>query len=137
MREMITYLTFNGNARQAMEFYKECLGGELFMMPFSEAPGDFPKEAKDRIMHATLRNGAVALMASDAMPGMPFQQGTNFSISVIPESVEEEEKLFTAVAKNGKITMPLQDTFWGAHFGMVTDQFGIQWMFNLEKGKDG
>jgi len=137
MREMITYLTFNGNARQAMEFYKECLGGELFMMPFSEAPGDFPKEAKDRIMHATLRNGAVALMASDAMPGMPFQQGTNFSISVVPESVEEEEKLFTAVAKNGKITMPLQDTFWGAHFGMVTDQFGIQWMFNLEKGKDG
>lgn len=137
MREMITYLTFNGNARQAMEFYKECLGGELFMMPFSEAPGDFPKEAKDRIMHATLRNGAVALMASDAMPGMPFQQGTNFSISVVPESVEEEEKLFTAVAKNGKITMPLQDTFWGAHFGMVTDQFGIQWMFNLEKGKNG
>jgi len=134
---MITYLTFNGNARQAMEFYKECLGGELFMMPFSEAPGDFPKEAKDRIMHATLRNGAVALMASDAMPGMPFQQGTNFSISVVPESVEEEEKLFTAVAKNGKITMPLQDTFWGAHFGMVTDQFGIQWMFNLEKGKNG
>ena len=135
MKEIITYLNFDGNCREAMKFYEKCLGGELHMMPFSEAPGDFPKEAKDRTMHATLRNGSAALMASDIMPGMHFEQGHNFSICLQPLTVEETEKLFTALSEKGKVTMPLQDTFWGARFGMVTDQFGVNWMFNFEKPK--
>jgi len=72
------------------------------------------------------------LMASDTMPGMPFQQGNNFSVSVSCESLQEIERLFTAIGVNGKVTMQLQDTFWGARFGMLTDQFGIHWMFNFE-----
>jgi len=69
------------------------------------------------------------------MPGSPFKQGTNFSICLNPESLAEAEKVFSALAEKGKVTMPLQDTFWGARFGMLTDQFGINWMFNFEKPK--
>jgi PhnB protein len=112
-------------------------GGELFLMPFSEAPGDFPKEAKDRIIHAALAKGPANLMASDTMPGMPFQPGNNFSVAIGCESLEEIERLFVALGEKGKVTMPLQDTFWGAHFGTLTDQFGINWMFNFPKPKQG
>jgi len=129
-------LNFNGNCREAMKFYQRCLGGELSIMPFSEAPGDFPKEAKDRVMHARVtKDGTTLLMASDTMPGSNFVQGTNFSISIDCQSAEETDRLFNAFSENGKITMPLQDAFWGARFGILRDQFGINWMFNFEKPK--
>ena len=133
MKEIVTYLNFDGNCRDAMRFYERCLGGELQMMPFAEGPRDIPKEAKDRIMHAKLTKGTTVLMASDIMPGMQFQQGTNFSLCVATENLEETEKLFAALGEGGRVTMPLQDTFWGARFGMLTDQFGINWMLNFEK----
>jgi len=136
MKHVTTYLNFNGNCRPAMEFYKKCLGGQLEMMPFSQMPdhGDLPKEAQNLVMHARLsHNGAPLLMASDTMPGMPFHLGNNFYVSVHCESQEEVERHFAALGENGKVQMPLQDTFWGSHFGMLTDQFGIQWMFNFDK----
>jgi len=136
MKAIVTYLNFNGNCREAMKFYQRCLGGELSIMPFSEAPGDFPKEAKDRVMHARVtKDGTTLLMASDTMPGSNFVQGTNFSISIDCQSAEETDQLFNAFSENGKITMPLQDAFWGARFGILRDQFGINWMFNFEKPK--
>jgi PhnB protein len=135
MKEIITYLNFDGNCREAMKFYERCLGGELQLMPFSEVPGDLPKEAKDRIIHARLAKGSAVIMASDTMPGTHFQQGNNFSICLNCESLEETERFFSALGEKGKVTMPLQDTFWGARFGMLTDQFGVNWMFNFEKPK--
>ena len=136
MKAIVTYLNFNGNCREVMKFYQRCLGGELSIMPFSEAPGDFPKEAKDRVMHARVtKDGTTLLMASDTMPGSNFVQGTNFSISIDCQSAEETDRLFNAFSENGKITMPLQDAFWGARFGILRDQFGINWMFNFEKPK--
>ena len=136
MKAIVTYLNFDGNCREAMKFYQRCLGGELSIMPFSEAPGDFPKEAKDRVMHARVtKDGTTLLMASDTMPGSNFVQGTNFSISIDCQSAEETDRLFNAFSENGKITMPLQDAFWGARFGILRDQFGINWMFNFEKPK--
>ena len=136
MKAIVAYLNFDGNCREAMKFYQRCLGGELSIMPFSEAPGDFPKEAKDRVMHARVtKEGTALLMASDTMPGSNFVQGTNFSISIDCQSAEETDRLFTAFSEKGKITMPLQDAFWGARFGMLRDQFGINWMFNFEKPK--
>jgi PhnB protein len=107
------------------------------MMPFSEMPGDYPKEARDRVMHSRITKGdAVLLMASDTMPGHGFTLGTNFSVSVHCESQEEIDRLFAAFSEKAKkITMPLQDAFWGARFGMLTDQFGVNWMFNFEKPK--
>ncbi len=134
MKDINAYLNFNGNCREAMKFYEECLGGELQMMPFSEAPNT-PPEAKDRVMHARLAKGAAVLMASDTMPGMPFQPGNNFWVSVNCESRDEIERVFAALSEKGKVTMPLQDAFWGARFGMLTDQFGVNWMFNFEQPK--
>ncbi len=135
MKEIATYLNFDGNCREAMTFYKECLGAELHLMPFSEMPGDHPPESKHRIMHARLAKGAMAIMASDTMPGMPLHQGNNFSISIQCDSQHEIDSFFAALSEGGKVTMPLQDQFWGARFGMVTDRFGIQWMFNFEHPK--
>jgi PhnB protein len=137
MREMITYLTFDGNCREAMEFYGKCLGAHLELMPFSDGPGGAPGGAKDRIMHARLTKGSAKLMASDTMPGMPFQQGTNFSISIDCESAAEIDQLFAALGEKGKATMQPQDTFWGAYFGMLTDQFGVNWMLNFDKPQQG
>jgi PhnB protein len=117
-----------------MKFYERCFGGELTLMPFSESPGDFPPEAKNRVMHARLAKGSsVVLMASDIMPGQPFAQGSNFFIMVPCESVEEIDRLFNALSEKGQILMPLSDTFWAARFGMVKDQFGVSWMLNFEK----
>lgn len=137
MKGITTYLMFDGNCREAMTFYKECLGAELYLMPYSEAPGHHPEEANDRIIHASLQKGAAALMASDTPPEMPSQQGNNFSVSLDCESLDEIERLFAAFSKNGKVTMALNDTFWGARFGMLTDQFGINWMFNFQQPKQG
>jgi PhnB protein len=137
MKEITTYLNFDGNCGEAMKFYERCFGDELFIMPFSEAPCDSPADAKTRIAHASvLKNGKPVLMASDTLPGMPFQAGNNFSVMVQCESSEEVEKLFTAIGEGGKVTMSVQDTFWGARFGMVSDQFGINWMFNFEKPRE-
>ena len=134
MKAVVTYLNFDGNCKTAMTFYNRCLGGELAIMPFSEAPGDIPKEAKDRVMHARItKNAATLVMASDTQPGHPFRPGSNFSISIDCESQDEIDRLFRAFSENAKITMPLQDAFWGARFGMLTDQFGVNWMFNFDK----
>jgi PhnB protein len=139
MKHLITYLTFAGNCKQAMEFYSKCLGVELFVMPFSDAPG-MPEGAKslDRTMHAALKRGnEIFLMSSDTMPGMPLQAGTNFSVTVQCESNAEAETIFAALGENGTVTMPLQSTFWAERFGMLKDQFGIQWMINSEAPKQG
>ena len=88
MKEINAYLIFNGNCREAMTFYQKCLGADLHMLPFSESPGgNVSEEAKDRIMHARLQKGPTVLMASDNMPGMPFQQGSNFFVTLNCESV--------------------------------------------------
>lgn len=140
MKQLNTYLTFDGNCREAMKFYADCLGGELQVMSFGDMPPqegcpNLTPEMKERTMHAAITKGPVLLMASDSMPGMPFKAGNNFSISIPCESMEEIQGLFASIGQNGKVTMPLQDTFWGAHFGMLTDQFGINWMFNFEKAR--
>lgn len=74
MNALTTYLNFDGNTREALTFYEQCLGGELYLMPFSEVQFDYPKEAKDRFMHARLKAGPLVLMASDTLPGMPFRR---------------------------------------------------------------
>jgi PhnB protein len=133
MKEFTTYLIFDGNCRDAMTFYKKCLDAELNIIPFSQAPTPMPADAGERTMHARLSKGTGAIMASDNMPGMPFTLGNNFSISIDCDTAEEIDKLFNALGENGKVTMPLQKTFWAARFGMLTDQFGINWMFNLNE----
>ncbi len=130
MKAIQPYLTFNGNCREAMEFYAQALGGKLEMTTYAEAPGAPMADAANRIMHARITDGDAVLMASDMPPGKTELPVSGFSLSVICESREEEERLFAAMSEGGNVTMPLQDTFWGAHFGMLHDKFGIRWMFD-------
>ena len=83
-------------------------------------------------MHAHLQGGSAVLMASDTMPGHPLRQGSNIHINVDCDTVEEIERLFKAFSEGANVTMPLADQFWGAKFGMLTDKFGVNWMFNCE-----
>ena len=133
MNGINAYLNFNGNCREAMEFYHRCLGGDLQLMPFSGSPMKVPEGAGNLIIHARLEAQGGVLMASDMMPGMPYQPGNNFWVSVSVPEPQTIEKLFAAFSANAKVSMPLQETFWASRFGMLTDQFGVNWMFNCEK----
>jgi len=131
MKTVNTYLSFDGNCRQAMSFYQECLGAELQLNPYPDTTGQPSTDPAAKIMHAQLvRGGAPVLMASDTHQAGSLRPGNNFSVSIDCESLDEIERLFTALSRSGEIRMPLTDAPWGARFGMLTDQFGIQWMFN-------
>jgi PhnB protein len=134
MKQFVTYLNFENNCRDAMQFYAKGLAADLQLMTYGDMPGHTPEDSpmKDLIMHARLTKGSATLMASDRPPGKPINPGNNFAVSVDCESMEEIQRVFAALAEKGKVTMPLQDQFWGAHFGMLEDQFGIHWMFNYD-----
>lgn len=141
MVKLNTYINFKGNTEEAFNFYRSVFGGEFSElmrwkdMPKSEGCEDMnlSEEDGEKIMHVALPvgNGDV-LMGSDALESMPCETvfGNNFSIGVGADSKEELEKMFNSMAEGGTVTMPLADTFWGAYFGMLTDKFGIQWLFN-------
>jgi PhnB protein len=130
----IPFLHFDGNCGEAMEFYKQALGAELFLLKFSEAPGDpnqLPPAMRTKIMHSTLkRDDTVLLMAADTMADPPYQTGTAFAVVLECETAHEIETLFRHLSKGGTVTMPLQDTFWNARFGVLTDKYGVRWMLN-------
>lgn len=130
---MNVYLFFKGNCEAAMNFYKECLGGDLTLMRYREGPMETPEALKDKIMHAELRIHGIHLMASDVEPGQEISIGKNVNLSINFETEEEQEKVFNKLADGGNVTMPLQDTFWGAKFGSLTDKYEINWMFNYDK----
>jgi PhnB protein len=130
MKEILAYLNFDGNCRQAMEFYSKCLGGELYVMTFAESKMKTPPGAEDRLAHARVKSGTAVLMASDLPPGMTHKPGSNIALSLNCDSAEEAERVFAALSEGGKITMPIQQTFWALRFGGFTDQFGINWMIN-------
>ena len=133
---IIPYVFFYGNCREAMEFYQKCLGGELKVMTYGDAQGDAcPKGAKDRVIHADLRRGDMVLLASDT-PGTPdhaVKIGSNVQLSINCVSMNEIQSMFKALSEKGKVKTPLQDMFWGAHFGMLEDKYGFHWMLNFEK----
>lgn len=140
MTTINAYLTFDGNCEEAFNFYREAIGGEFsYLGRFNEMPMDpgqsIPEEEANKIMHVSLPIGNTVLMGSDrndAFDGPNFTQGTNFSLSLAPESKEESDRLFAALSEGGNVVMPMADTFWNAYFGMFVDKFGIQWMINQE-----
>jgi PhnB protein len=130
------YLHFNGQCEEALKYYQQHLGAEiLFMMQFKGSPAasETPAEWQDKIMHATLRVGNVQIMASDGMNGQAQQKSHGFSLSLTPNSLEQAEKVFVVLSEKGKVTMPLQKTYFALRFGSLIDQFGIPWMIHLEK----
>jgi len=125
------YLMFNGNCRQAMEFYQRTLGGEMqAMMTHGESPmkDQCPDGLKDQIMHSCLVVDGRMLMASDAMPGQPYEGMKNVSIALSYPTAAEGAKAFKALAEGGNVFMDLQPTFWADTFGVCTDRFGTSWM---------
>ncbi len=134
MKQINVYLTFDGNCREAMTFYADALGAKVDLMNFADMP-NCPAGSSERIMHARLAKGEAVLMASDTMPGMPFTMGNNSSISIDCSSAAEVDEFTASLGAGGKVTMPPQDMFWGAYFAMLTDKFGLHWMFNFDKAK--
>lgn len=132
MPQFEPYLTFDGNCGDAMRFYEKTLGGTLRMMTFGDSPmaGQTPPGAEKRVMHAHLEVEGRVLMASDAMPGMKYEGMHGVAISLSFADVERAKQVFDTFAAGGKVTMPLQKTFWVESFGMVTDRFGTPWMIN-------
>lgn len=132
------YLIFNGNCEEAFEFYKSVFGGEFtYIGRFKDMPGGKPvsDSEKDLIMHVSLPlDKESVLMGSDTTESAgKMKTGNNISLSLNAESKEEADKIFNALSSQGKITMPMGDTFWGAYFGMCTDKFDINWMINFDK----
>lgn len=125
------YLSFDGDARQAMEFYQSVFGGELHMNTFGEFGASQAPEA-EQIMHAMLEsdNGLV-LMGSDTPPGMTFDPGSRISISLSGADGDELRAYWQRLSSSGTVGVPLEKQMWGDEFGMCVDQFGVTWMVNI------
>jgi PhnB protein len=135
MATLNPYLNFDGNCREAMEFYRTCLGGELSVMTYGDAPDGtkLPAAERAKLMHAHLKTAQFSLMAADQPAGSPLQRGNDVSLMLYCESEAEIRRLFPLVSAGGKIDMPLAEQFWDAVFGSFTDRFGVNWMMNWDK----
>jgi len=129
------YLFFGGRCEEALEFYRVTLGAQVEMlMRFKESPGPMPPGSippgfENKVMHASFRIGGSRLMASDGNEeGSKFE---GFSLSFTTPSEAEADRVFAALARDGKVGMPLGKTFWSPKFGMLTDRFGIGWMVGV------
>lgn len=130
------YLNFDGNCREAIEFYAEAFGVDTpQMMTFGEVPPDpnhpLPEEAKNRIMHARMTIHGSNVMFSDTFPGSPFTVGDNISLALVLDDVNALQSAFNKLKEGGTVIMELQETFWSKSYGSLTDKFGVVWQFNL------
>ena len=124
------YLNFDGNAREAMEFYQSVLGGELLVHTFGESMPD-AGDLADQVMHASLITEAgYTIFASDPPPGMPVTSGTNITVSISGDDTEQLRSYWAGLTAGAEITMPLEKQMWGDVYGMVRDQFGVLWHVN-------
>lgn len=132
----IPYLSFDGNCREAMNFYAQTFGGTIrLMMSGADSPmgGQIPSEFADRIINAQLEMpGGSMLYGGDAPAHIPYEAIKGVSITLNCSSVEEGESVFNALAAGGTVTMPYSPTFWAKKFGMLTDRFGVHWIINGE-----
>ena len=144
MARTCTYLNFPRNTEEVFNFYKSVFGGEfsgggvarLCDFPPPEGAPQLAEEDKNLIMHIELPIlGGHVLMGTDAPTSMGFEVkiGNNIHFNLEPDTRTETIQLFEALSKGGQVTMPLQDMFWGAYYGTLTDKFGIQWMFNCNE----
>lgn len=134
MLKLNPYLTFNGDARAAFEFYAKVLGGKIVMMLTNgETPmrDNMPADTHGRIAHTRLVIGDQVLMASDAMCEQVNAKG--MTVSLVIDTPAEAERIYNELGEGGSVTMPMAETFWAHRFGMITDKFGIPWMVNCEK----
>jgi PhnB protein len=137
IKSLNPYLNFNGDAAEAIRFYEAALGVKADnVMRFGDMPGnDAPPAARDRVIHARLPVGSGVIMISDMPADQTIGLDGNVHINLDFDDVDDMRRKFDALAAGGKVTMALAPTFWGATFGMLTDRFGVRWMFNCETRK--
>lgn len=135
------YIHFNGNCREALDFYRSVFGGDyLILQTFGDGQPDMgvPESDHHKIMHATLKMGDGILMGSDIPTNTAtcadgtLVVGNNVSLSYRPQSKADTDELFAKLSAGGRVTMPPQERFWGAYFGTCTDRFGIHWQLNCD-----
>ena len=125
------YISFDGNARTAMEFYEDVFGGTLTLHTFGDFGGEGGPDS-DKIMHGMLETGSgLTLMGADAPPGMEHQPGNNIAVSLSGDDAAELRGFWEKLSTGGTVSVPLETQMWGDEFGMCVDPFGIPWMVNI------
>ncbi|MFI6444315.1 VOC family protein [Kitasatospora sp. NPDC050543] len=128
------YVSFDGDARQAMEFYKGVFGGTLSLNTFGDFGQKGAADAADKIMHSMLEtDSGFTLMGADVPPGMDHKPGNNISVSVSGDDAEELRGYWAKLSGDGTVSVPLEKQMWGDVFGMCTDRFGITWLINISE----
>jgi PhnB protein len=127
------YLTFSGTCREAMNFYKECLGGEVSFIVVGESPiaNQVPSQMKDLILHSSLKTGELEIMATDMQPEK-FIQGNSDHMCLVFKKEEEMRSLFDKLSAGGKVNQPINLMFFGL-IGTLTDKFGKRWILECDK----
>jgi PhnB protein len=135
MAQLNPYLSFSNNCREAMNFYKDSLGGELVLQTVGELPemaAQMPPEMKSNIMHSVLTSGDIIIMASDLNRESPVE-GNTVHLCIQCKTEDELNTFFSNLSKGGKITEPIADMPWGAKYGSLIDKYGKYWLFNYAK----
>ena len=134
--KLVPYIHFGGNAREALDFYKNALNADIQQLgTYGESPMPSDEDYKDKVLHARFVFDGNMIMVSDVFKGQPVSTEGNIQLSVDVDDENKLNEVFNKMAEGGTVTMPLADQFWGAKFGMLKDKFGIGWMFNCEKKK--
>lgn len=130
--QLIAYLNFDGNCREAFDFYAQVLGGTVRRFSYGDSPmaADMPKETHERTMHAQLEAHGAVLQGADGPPGSSTAAGC---VNIQVDDVAEAERIFAAISAGGSVQMPIDETFWAHRFGMCVDKFGKGWMVNCLK----
>ena len=132
--QMSPYLSFKGDCEAAFTFYEQCLGGKLgaiFRYAGSPTVNQVPADWSDKVMHGSVTVCDQVLMGADIVKDQ-YEEPRGFSLSLQMKSTADAERIFLELAKNGRVVLPLEKTFWAARFGMVVDRFGIPWLINCE-----
>lgn len=135
MKQINSYLTFSGNCREAMTFYKECLGGELNFQTIGDSPlsGKMPEKMQQCILHATLISGNTVLMGTDMVADAGLIRGNAVAMMLDCNSEEEIRRIFENLSSGGEVLHPLETAFWGALFGDLKDKYGNIWLLHFDK----
>jgi PhnB protein len=130
--QLSPYLSFNGQCEEAFKFYEKCLGGKITGMSTherAEVIDKTPPEWRHKVLFASLKVGNEMLLGSD-LPPHRYVAPRGSYVSLVLKDAAEAERIFNALAENGRVEMAIQETFWAARFGTVVDRFGISWMIN-------
>ncbi|MEP7141274.1 MAG: glyoxalase/bleomycin resistance/extradiol dioxygenase family protein [Ferruginibacter sp.] len=131
--KLTPYIHYSGNAEEALNFYAAALNGTVQQINrYGDSPMESGEDWKQKIVHARLVFDDNMIMISDSFKGNPVSTGGNVQLNIDVEDAGKLETVFNRMAEGGTVIMALQDTFWGARFGMLKDKFGVSWMFNCE-----